>query len=67
MHVARFGHSATLLPDGTVLTTGGIINAFTAATVSAELYNPSGAFPAVVNMNASRESIRPLCFVMAEF
>src|SRR5215831_11438646 len=55
MHVARVGHTATLMPDGTVLTTGGFVNNFYDATASGELYNPStGAFSTLVNMNAPR-------------
>jgi len=38
MAAARVGHSATLLPDGTVLVAGGS----DAAPASAELYDPDG-------------------------
>src|SRR5262249_8884487 len=38
MATARYGHTATLLPSGTVLIAGGSANA--PAIVSAELYNP---------------------------
>jgi hypothetical protein len=55
MHVARFAHAATLMPDGTVLITGGRTGAFFEATALGELYNPStDAFPAQVYMNTGR-------------
>ena len=47
---------ATLLPDGTVLVTGGISNDF-GALAGAELYNPAtGSFSLVGYMTAARES-----------
>src|SRR5262245_1067022 len=55
MRTARQGHSATLLPDGTILITGGRVNNFYDATPLAELYSPSsGAFSGQLNMTASR-------------
>jgi hypothetical protein len=48
MSWARDGHSANLLPDGTVLVAGGATNIFDSATTStlltasAELYDPAG-------------------------
>jgi hypothetical protein len=55
MHVARSGHTATLMPDGTVLITGGLVDNFFDTTALGELYNPStGAFSTQVYMNASR-------------
>jgi len=55
MHVPRQEHTATLLPDGTVLTAGGRPNNFCETTFWAELYDPStGAFSAGVQMTAGR-------------
>jgi hypothetical protein len=55
MRAAREGHAATLLPDGTILITGGRVNNFYDATPLAELYSPSsGAFSGLLNMTASR-------------
>jgi Galactose oxidase, central domain len=55
MHAARSGHAATLLPDGTVLITGGRVNNFYSATSLAELYSPSsGTFSGELNMTVSR-------------
>jgi hypothetical protein len=58
MHVARAGHTATLMPDGTVLITGGLFGAyFYDATALGELYNPyAGAFSTQIYMNAARSS-----------
>ncbi len=41
MRTARAGHTATLLPDGQVLLTGGFDNIFGAALNTAELYDPT--------------------------
>jgi hypothetical protein len=56
MHVARYAHTSTLMPDGTVLITGGVFGSFlNDSTALGELYNPSiGAFYAQVYMNAGR-------------
>jgi hypothetical protein len=55
MHVARRGHTATLMPDGTVLITGGLVDNFFDATALGELYNPStGAFSTPIYMNGGR-------------
>ena len=55
MHAARQEHAATLLPDGTILITGGRVDNFCSAAIFADLYNPSaGAFSAVVNMTVGR-------------
>jgi hypothetical protein len=55
MHAARAGHAATLLPDGTVLITGGLVNDFYNATSLAELYSPSSdTFSSELNMTVSR-------------
>ena len=53
---ARFGHTATLLPDGTVLVAGGYSgNPEVSALASAELYNPSSdTWTATGTMNAIR-------------
>jgi len=51
----REGHAATLLPDGTVLITGGRTNDAQNATSLAELYSPSsGTFSGQINMTVSR-------------
>ncbi len=53
MSTPRFGHSATLLPNGNVLMAGGESNTGTAAT--AELYDPaSGVFSATGSMIVAR-------------
>src|SRR5262245_24299752 len=57
MHVPREGHTATLLPDGTVLIAGGRPNNFCETTFWAELYDPStGAFSSGIQMTAGRAS-----------
>lgn len=42
MQIGRFGHRQTLLPDGNVLVSGGLVRngAVTEATAEAEIYNP---------------------------
>src|SRR5712692_9145992 len=47
----REGHTATLLPDGTVLIAGGGINSF--GTASAEIYHPNVLIPAPVLFSLS--------------
>ena len=55
MNVARTGHTATLLPDETVLITGGIT--FQGITNSAELYDPlTDGFVTVGPMSTARVS-----------
>jgi Galactose oxidase, central domain len=55
MHAARQEHAATLLPDGTILITGGRVDNFCSAATLADLYNPpTGAFAAAVNMTVGR-------------
>jgi Galactose oxidase, central domain len=52
MTMARAGHRATLLPDGTVLLAGG---QYVGGVISAELYNPApGTFSATGNMTTGR-------------
>jgi len=49
------GHTATLLPDGTVLVAGGFVNSIGRALVSAELYDPAtGAWSGTGNMTEER-------------
>jgi len=57
MMQARQGHTATLLPDGTVLIAGGSMNiGFRSELASAEIYDPvSGSFHATGLMNSPRE------------
>jgi N-acetylneuraminic acid mutarotase len=51
MHGARDGHTATLLPDGTVLVTGGASSGGGGAVATAELYDPvSGIWTATGDM-----------------
>jgi len=56
MATARAGHAATLLPNGTVLVTGGFTNATDqAAGSSAEVYNPfTGSFSPAGQMLSTR-------------
>jgi hypothetical protein len=56
MHVARFAHTANLMPDGTVFIIGGVFGAsYNSSTPLAEFYNPStGAFSTPAWMNAAR-------------
>jgi hypothetical protein len=57
MTASRFGHTATLLPDGKVLITGGDsdVNSFGGAQAGAELYDPStGTFTATGKMTVAR-------------
>jgi hypothetical protein len=57
MWIARRWHTATLLPDGTVLIAGGTPDLSYNATPLAELYFPSsGAFSSLMNMNTARAS-----------
>jgi len=49
------GHTATLLPDGTVLVAGGFVNTIGRGLVSAELYDPAtGAWSGTGNMTEER-------------
>ncbi len=53
MTAARYGHTATLLPNGTVLVAGGFNGSVNLAT--AEVYDPaSGTFTATGTMSATR-------------
>ncbi len=59
MSDTRAGHSATLLPDGTVLVAGGIsefVNPMDSRTLaSAELYDPgSGRWTTLASMSETR-------------
>ncbi len=53
---ARGFHKATLLPDGTMLLTGGITDASSTTLNTAELYNPANSdlFGSVENMTTAR-------------
>jgi hypothetical protein len=54
LNVARFGHTATLLPDGEVLVVGGLNNT-TGYLASAELYKPStGKWTFTGSLNTAR-------------
>jgi hypothetical protein len=56
MTVGRSGHTATLLPDGTVLITGGVGDGWSFLS-SAETYDPAtGRFTAVKPLSVARES-----------
>ncbi len=57
MTAARQGHTATVLPDGRVLLTGGTKNiGFRATLASAEIYDPgSGTFQTTGSMTTARE------------
>src|SRR3972149_6607327 len=57
MDGVRSGHTATLLPDGKVLVTGGSIGSFSGELLaSAELYDPgSGSWTATGSMAAARD------------
>src|SRR5512132_3234055 len=63
MSVARFGHTATLLPNGKVLIAGGVQSGLTpgtlpAALASAELYDPAtGTSAATGNMTTVRAGL----------
>ena len=59
MTTGRQSHTATLLPDGTVLIAGGQGNPFSnpPATISAEIYDPAtGAFSRTRDMTGAHES-----------
>src|SRR5205085_334851 len=51
----RYYHTATLLPDGKVLVTGGVGTAGGIGTASAELYDPAtGTWRATTSLSAER-------------
>jgi hypothetical protein len=56
MHFAREWHTATLLPDGLVLITGGRTDPWYDAPPLAELYDPSAGTFSPINMKAGRSS-----------
>jgi hypothetical protein len=58
LNVARYNHTATLLPSGEVLVTGGIgVNGDYTSLASAELYNPkTGKWTLTGSMTAGRTS-----------
>jgi hypothetical protein len=55
MATPRFNHTATLLPDGTVLMSGGMTSFYypTSALASAEIYHPDELVPAPVLLSLS--------------
>lgn len=56
MNVARYLHTATLLPSGLVLIAGGETAGGGVGSTSAELYNPAtGTFTSTGSMNVARE------------
>jgi hypothetical protein len=56
MAVARFRHTATLLPDGRVLIVGGVPTDSAIPTSTAEIYDPAtGSFTSTGGMNTARE------------
>jgi hypothetical protein len=56
MAVARFRHTATLLPDGRVLIVGGVPADSAIPTSTAEIYDPAtGSFTLTGAMNTARE------------
>ena len=59
LNVARYNHTATLLPSGEVLVTGGIgVNGNSMSLASAELYNPkTGKWTVTRSMTAGRTSL----------
>jgi WD40 repeat protein len=59
LNVARYNHTATLLPSGEVLVTGGIgVNGNYTSLASAELYNPkTGKWTLTGSMTAGRTSL----------
>jgi len=60
MQTPRWGHSLTLLPNGKVLATGGLVtSAGSSLLASAEIYDPAtGQWTATGNMNVARNSHR---------
>jgi hypothetical protein len=59
MTTARYSHAAALLPDGTVLITGGWVDSRNVISATGELYNPAtGGFFVAGNMETSRYAHR---------
>jgi hypothetical protein len=57
MTAGRLLHTATLLPDGRVLITGGVTNSLNSITATADLYDPAtGMFVATGQMTTARRS-----------